>query len=94
MPWGLIAIAAIQAGFAIYQQDQMMSAANSANAQAASSASANQAELVREQQTARREAQGAIQGTALGGAASRASKVSEQGTILTSSTQTRSLLGS
>lgn len=95
MNWGLIAIAAIQAGFAIYQQDQMKKAASQAQAESARASAASQSQLTLEMQKERREAQGAL-GSVLGGNAqanTRAQSVSQRGSILTSNPDTRSLLG-
>ena len=88
MPWALIAIAAMQAGFAVYQQNQQVKAANKAQQQAAEDAVSNQNALVLEQQKKRRQAQG----TALGGSPA-AEQIARQGSVLTSTPQTRSLLG-
>jgi hypothetical protein len=97
MNWGLIAIAAIQAGFAIYQQQEAKAAASQAKAQAASNLASNQNKATLEQQRERREAQGVVQrGSLLGGNAQanvRAQSVSQRGSILTSDPKTRSLLG-
>ena len=92
MPWGLVALAAIQAGFAIYQMSEQQDAAEDAMRTNAANLAASQSELVREQQQARRRAQGA---TVLGGSPrSQSQRVSQQGTVLTQGTDTRSLLGS
>ena len=89
MPWALIAVAAIQAGFSIYQQQQQRQAAQRAERQAASDMAQNQSNLLLEQQRERRRAQG----TVLGGANQRSQAMSQQGSILTSTPQNRSLLG-
>jgi len=93
MGWGLLALAAIQAGMAIYQAEDQKSAVKDAQSASAEDSVAAESKLVVEQQKARREAQGAVEGgTLLGGSSSRS--VSKKGTTLTSNAQSRSLLGS
>lgn len=90
MPAALIALAAIQTGMSIYQQQQQVRAANRAQRDAQDQAIREQNKLARQQQRRRLE-----EGTMLGGGVpSMGSRASEQGTILTSTTNTnRSLLG-
>jgi hypothetical protein len=93
MDWALIALAAIQTGMAIYQSADQIDEFNDAQSRSAKRSVQNQSELVREEQRSRREAQGVVQGGTVLGSSNRAKKVSEQGTVLTQNTQTRSLLG-
>lgn len=95
MEWAIV-MALAQMGFSIYQTREQERALSTARSQTALTSAANQSRLVVEQQRARREAQGAVQGSVLGGnvqANIRSQGVSQRGTTLTSNPQTRSLLG-
>lgn len=89
MPAALIALAAIQTGYSIWSQQEQMRAAKKAQRQADDQAIANQNKLVQDEARKRRE-----QGTVLGGFAGiGADSASQRGTLLTSSSNKRSLLG-
>lgn len=89
MPAALLALAAIQTGFSIYSQQQQVQAANRATKKSARDEVANRNRIIQEG-AERRSRANTILG---GGALASAQGASQQGTILTSTNEKRSLLG-
>lgn len=91
--WAMLAMATLQIGMSLYQQEQMKEAAEDAQEESQAKALQTAAEAQRQTQKERRQAQGA--GTLAGSEKPMTGRsVSELGSILgTSNQQKRSLLG-